>query len=129
MLAWVHQSLASERELMVALFGEDTLREQHGATSGLRSEGSDTLPSGDMPHTEALLDRVFESICRPLKVGDSASFAARGHSGDTCTAPSLRAWRRAGRPQRGSLSGKKYAAGAHRAGAAGGLPAAAVFQP
>ena len=50
-LAWVHQALAGERELLVALFGD---------ASVARSQ--------DMPDTAALLDSVFESICRPLKV-------------------------------------------------------------
>jgi hypothetical protein len=48
-LAWVHQALASERELLAALFGDDA------------------AAAPDMPTTAALLDRVFESICRPLK--------------------------------------------------------------
>lgn len=57
MLAWVHQSLASERELLVSLFGDD----RAAATDG---EGGVV----DMPSTAQLLDRVFESICKPLKV-------------------------------------------------------------
>ena len=57
MLAWVHQSLASERELLMALFGDRQPTE----------EGS-----GEMPSTAVLLDKVFQSICRPLKVGRCA---------------------------------------------------------
>jgi hypothetical protein len=57
MLAWVHQALASERELLLSLFGEP--------------EGDATTPadigSSDMPSVPRLLDRVFESICKPLK--------------------------------------------------------------
>ena len=58
MLAWVHQSLASERELLVALFG---------GQEAAAAPGSGGAPS-DMPSLPALLDRVFESICKPLKV-------------------------------------------------------------
>lgn len=56
MLAWVHQSLASEKELLTGLFGDD----------------GQAVPKGggipDMPKTSALLDRVFDSICLPVKV-------------------------------------------------------------
>ena len=55
MLAWVHQSLASERELLQGLFGDDS---QPGTQKGL---------SPDTPKTSALLDRVFDSICLPVK--------------------------------------------------------------
>eukprot|EP01025_Chloroclados_australasicus_P062035 TRINITY_DN8145_c0_g3_i1.p1 TRINITY_DN8145_c0_g3~~TRINITY_DN8145_c0_g3_i1.p1 ORF type:complete len:639 (-),score=78.14 TRINITY_DN8145_c0_g3_i1:421-2337(-) len=48
MLAWTHQSLASERELLVAMFGEEE-------------------DAGDLSVPE-LLDKIFESIARPLKV-------------------------------------------------------------
>ena len=57
MLAWVHQSLASERELLMALFGDRQPAEEGG---------------GEMPSTALLLDKVFQSICRPLKVGHHA---------------------------------------------------------
>ena len=50
------QALASERELLVSLFGNDRPAEPGGRAG-----------SGEMPDTAALLDRVFESICRPLK--------------------------------------------------------------
>ena len=57
MLAWVHQALASERELLLSLFGEpDAVAAQEIATG-----------TGDMPSIARLLDRVFESICKPLK--------------------------------------------------------------
>lgn len=56
MLAWVHQSLASERELFVGLFGDDS------------RTASDAAAAPDMPRTSILLDRVFDSICRPVKV-------------------------------------------------------------
>lgn len=72
MLAWVHQSLASERDLFVALFGtEGASAEAAGqGTSRLSDVGEIEPEDGEgIPDTAALLDRVFESVCRPLKVG------------------------------------------------------------
>ncbi len=67
MLAWVHQALASERELLLSLFGEPDA----DATTDIGSGG------GDMPSIARLLDRVFESICKPLKARPvSAGLAA-----------------------------------------------------
>ncbi len=62
MLAWVHQSLASERELLVSLFGDD------------KSSGVDADTPADMPSIAELLDRVLESICKPLTVRFSSTF-------------------------------------------------------
>ena len=59
MLAWVHQALASERELLISLFGQD---DQNHTAEG-RSDGH-----SDIPSSSALLDRVLEGVCRPLKV-------------------------------------------------------------
>eukprot|EP00200_Dunaliella_tertiolecta_P002280 CAMPEP_0202353132 /NCGR_PEP_ID=MMETSP1126-20121109/9026_1 /ASSEMBLY_ACC=CAM_ASM_000457 /TAXON_ID=3047 /ORGANISM="Dunaliella tertiolecta, Strain CCMP1320" /LENGTH=730 /DNA_ID=CAMNT_0048945441 /DNA_START=36 /DNA_END=2228 /DNA_ORIENTATION=- len=76
MLAWVHQSLASEREFVVALFGGDE-PEGDGLTNGssrgamearraaLEARG---LGGAEGLNTASLLDRIFESICRPLRV-------------------------------------------------------------
>ena len=67
MLAWVHQALASERELLLSLFGEPDA----DATADIGSGG------GDMPSIARLLNRVFESICKPLKARPvSAGLAA-----------------------------------------------------
>ena len=68
MLAWVHQSLASEHELLVGLFGKDAAGGAGSAANPRRSGSADAGAGIDMPKTTALLDRVFESICRPLKV-------------------------------------------------------------
>ena len=64
MLAWLHQALASERELLISLFGRDEA--PHGA------DGTD-LANGhaDVPSSSALLDKVVEGVCRPLKVCQS----------------------------------------------------------
>ncbi|KAK9835291.1 hypothetical protein WJX84_005952, partial [Apatococcus fuscideae] len=86
MLAWVHQSLASERELLTALFGTEDPSRSHGGSAALggakgasaaagqspatprqRQSGS-FVSLGDLPDVPALLDRVFDSICRPLQV-------------------------------------------------------------
>ncbi|GFR52692.1 hypothetical protein Agub_g15319 [Astrephomene gubernaculifera] len=84
MLAWVHQALASEREFVVALFGEEdpdsaassppTHHHHHHHHDSSSSEagggGSAAHPSHppDSLHTAALLDRIFDSICRPLRL-------------------------------------------------------------
>lgn len=56
MLAWLHQALASERELLISLFGQD-------------DAGDHANGQSDVPSCSALLDRVVEGVCRPLKVG------------------------------------------------------------
>ena len=58
MLAWVHQALASERDLLISLFGQDS-----------QSQAAQTNGSSEVPSSAALLDKVLEGICRPLKVG------------------------------------------------------------
>ena len=64
------QALASERELLVSLFGDmDAQQQQDGAKSGaLQASPRHAGDGSDTPDTAALLDQVFESICRPLKV-------------------------------------------------------------
>jgi hypothetical protein len=64
MLAWVHQALAGEKEFVVALFGSDEAAKALGS-------GRSTSPDAskeDVMSSTALLDKIFESICRPLKV-------------------------------------------------------------
>ena len=86
MLAWVHTSLASEREFLVALFGEESEAAalsadasgsmENGAPAALHGAGgsggalaaADGSGSVGVPTIPQLLDTVFESICRPLKV-------------------------------------------------------------
>ena len=58
MLAWLHQALASERELLISLFGQDD--PSHA--------GDQANDQSDVPSSSALLDRVVEGVCRPLKV-------------------------------------------------------------
>eukprot|EP01018_Ginkgo_biloba_P011038 Gb_06250 [translate_table: standard] len=67
MLAWLHQALASERELVLALFSPDATV-NIGPTARRFSRDSD----GDYIKPEAnmafVLDRIFEGVCRPFKV-------------------------------------------------------------
>lgn len=51
MLAWLHTSLASEKEFLASLFGNE---------DEISQEAISTIPR--------MLDSIFESICRPLKV-------------------------------------------------------------
>lgn len=78
MMAWAHQALAGEREFVMALFGEGEGEGEggqggpgqgpasplwsDGSGGGANGAGSDTLSSA------ALLDRIFDGICRPLRV-------------------------------------------------------------
>lgn len=64
MLAWVHQALASERELLISLFGQDDQAQA----------GTQDSANSDIPSSTALLDRVVEGVCRPLKVRASTEF-------------------------------------------------------
>lgn len=78
MLAWVHASLASEQEFLVSLFGDDgqqaALERQGsastaGAAAQQQAEGGGAAGAPDgAPTIPQLLDSVFESICRPLRV-------------------------------------------------------------
>ena len=76
MLAWVHASLASEQEFLVSLFGDDGQQaalERQGSAAGAAAQqqaeggGAAGAPDG-APTIPQLLDSVFESICRPLRV-------------------------------------------------------------
>eukprot|EP00854_Cymbomonas_tetramitiformis_P024152 gene24152-29313_t len=58
MLAWLHQALASEHELMTGLFGSDVEA----------AESKDALAAGEeLWDTKKILDRIFEGVCRPFK--------------------------------------------------------------
>ncbi|KAJ8647224.1 hypothetical protein MRB53_000247 [Persea americana] len=67
MLGWLHQALASERELVLALLDPDAVTDT-GPTARRFSKNAD----GDGPKTESditfVLDRIFEGVCRPFKV-------------------------------------------------------------
>jgi hypothetical protein len=81
MLAWTHQALAGERELVYALFGpkDSDGEEEEGGEAAGGAPAAAAADSADTPATDAdtpppvvvdpadLLDRIFESVCRPLK--------------------------------------------------------------
>lgn len=66
MLGWLHQALASERELVLALLdpdASDTRPTSHNYSKGVDSESEKT--ESDLTF---VLDRIFEGVCRPFKV-------------------------------------------------------------
>ncbi|KAK1430282.1 hypothetical protein QVD17_12919 [Tagetes erecta] len=67
MLGWLHQALASERELVFVLLDPDAVVDI-GPTARRFSKG----PESNEDKTEAdltfVLDRIFEGVCRPFKV-------------------------------------------------------------
>jgi hypothetical protein len=73
MLAWVHQALAGEHEFVVTLFGDPSSQASPEPTTALprmtKSLMEEVMDEGDESmNTHTLLDRIFESICRPLRV-------------------------------------------------------------
>ncbi|KAL3678988.1 hypothetical protein R1sor_021944 [Riccia sorocarpa] len=82
MLAWLHQALASERELATALFSSDVNASVDSTSQRFSSETPNLLPtkSGRWAKEQErdegkietdlgfVLDRVFEGVCRPFKV-------------------------------------------------------------
>lgn len=76
MLGWIHQALASERELAMALFSAEqnigttskrfsSEASNMGRTTPKEWEREDQKAETDMGY---VLDRVFEGVCRPFKV-------------------------------------------------------------
>ncbi|GMH42570.1 hypothetical protein BSKO_10489 [Bryopsis sp. KO-2023] len=59
MLAWVHQSLASEKEMVDSLFGERPAAE---------SNAEFVSETDRMPTMQEMMDKIFESVCQQLKV-------------------------------------------------------------
>jgi conserved oligomeric Golgi complex subunit 6 len=77
MLAWVHTSLASEREFLTGLLGEDGNENEKTDANGddNNHNNNDGLSGGDFVDSSSqtitisqLLSIVFEGICRPLRV-------------------------------------------------------------
>ncbi|KAM4085309.1 hypothetical protein ACJW30_10G017100 [Castanea mollissima] len=67
MLGWLHQALASERELVLALLDPDAV-----VDTGPTAKRFSTSLESDSGKTESdmtfVLDRIFEGVCRPFKV-------------------------------------------------------------
>ncbi|CAI5988671.1 unnamed protein product [Closterium sp. NIES-65] len=72
MLAWLHQALASEKELAAALFAStdkpSSTSAESGPSEGAGSGEGGATAGGVDADVAAVLDRVFEGVCRPFKV-------------------------------------------------------------
>lgn len=67
MLGWLHQALASERELVFVLLDPDAVVET-GPTARRFSTRSETDSGKTELDLTFVLDRIFEGVCRPFKV-------------------------------------------------------------
>ncbi|CAO2834078.1 unnamed protein product [Amaranthus hypochondriacus] len=67
MLAWLHQALASERELVHALLDPDTIVDA-GPTGHQFSKNFESELGKVESDLTFVLDRIFEGVCRPFKV-------------------------------------------------------------
>lgn len=67
MLGWLHQALASERELVLALFSPDATI-NIGPTARRFSKDLDGEYVKPEMGMSFILDRIFEGVCRPFKV-------------------------------------------------------------
>uniref|UniRef100_A0A7C9CEB3 Conserved oligomeric Golgi complex subunit 6 n=1 Tax=Opuntia streptacantha TaxID=393608 RepID=A0A7C9CEB3_OPUST len=66
MLAWLHQALASERELVHALLDPDVAADA-GPTAHKLSKNSESENVKIESDLTFVLDRIFEGVCRPFK--------------------------------------------------------------
>ncbi|KAM3314749.1 hypothetical protein ACQJBY_033508 [Aegilops geniculata] len=66
MLGWLHQALASERELIAALLDPDAISDS-GPANHRHSVREGDSSKGESDFT-FVLDRIFEGACRPFKV-------------------------------------------------------------
>ncbi|KAA3469306.1 conserved oligomeric Golgi complex subunit 6 isoform X2 [Gossypium australe] len=67
MLGWLHQALASERELVLALLDPDSLIETGSAANPFNKNVENDFGKIEADLT-FVLDRIFEGVCRPFKV-------------------------------------------------------------
>ncbi|PWA62114.1 conserved oligomeric complex COG6 protein [Artemisia annua] len=67
MLGWLHQALASERELVFVLLDPDAVVDT-GPTARRFSKSVETNQEKPEPDLTFVLDRIFEGVCRPFKV-------------------------------------------------------------
>ncbi|KAI5656562.1 hypothetical protein M9H77_25355 [Catharanthus roseus] len=65
MLGWLHQALASERELVLALLDPDA---ETGTAMPELLKDSNTDSGKSEADLTFVLDRIFEGVCRPFKV-------------------------------------------------------------
>ena len=64
MLAWVHQSIAGEREFLESLFGVKGERRMVGSVRQFKDSEEEVW-------IQELMDKAFERLRYPLKVSDS----------------------------------------------------------
>ncbi|XP_038982843.1 conserved oligomeric Golgi complex subunit 6 [Phoenix dactylifera] len=67
MLGWLHQALASERELVLALLEPDAVTDT-GPTARRFSKNAESDSTKTEHDITFILDRIFEGACRPFKV-------------------------------------------------------------
>ncbi|KAH1224199.1 WAT1-related protein [Glycine max] len=65
MLGWLHQALASERELVAVLLDPDTITDSGPKQFSNNSENGSGKTESDLMF---VLDRIFEGVCRPFKL-------------------------------------------------------------
>ncbi|KAE8702821.1 Detected protein of confused Function [Hibiscus syriacus] len=68
MLGWLHQALASERELVLALLDPDALIETGSAANPFLSKNVENDLGKIQADLTFVLDRILEGVCRPFKV-------------------------------------------------------------
>ncbi|KAF5745078.1 Component of oligomeric golgi complex isoform 1 [Tripterygium wilfordii] len=68
MLGWLHQALASERELALALLDPDAVVDTGSTASSRFSKSLDNESANTENDLTFVLDRIFEGVCRPFKV-------------------------------------------------------------
>ncbi|PRQ27352.1 putative oligomeric Golgi complex subunit 6 protein [Rosa chinensis] len=66
MLGWLHQALASERELVLALLDPDSIADSPTTNQMSKSQESDSQKTES--DITFVLDRIFEGVCRPFKL-------------------------------------------------------------
>ncbi|CAM8923450.1 unnamed protein product [Rhodiola kirilowii] len=66
MLGWLHQALASERELVLALLYPDALAET-GPTARRFSTNTESESGKSETDLQFVLDHIFAGVCRPFK--------------------------------------------------------------
>ncbi|KAJ0970970.1 hypothetical protein J5N97_018929 [Dioscorea zingiberensis] len=67
MLGWLHQALASERELVLALLDPDAMIDTRPIAHGF-SKNSQSDSTTTESEITFVLDRIFEGACRPFKI-------------------------------------------------------------
>uniref|UniRef100_A0A2P2K609 Conserved oligomeric Golgi complex subunit 6 n=1 Tax=Rhizophora mucronata TaxID=61149 RepID=A0A2P2K609_RHIMU len=67
MLGWLHQALASERELVLALLDPDAVVDTGSMANQLPKKLENNMGKTESDLT-FVLDRIFEGVCRPFKV-------------------------------------------------------------